>query len=81
MSMRKIVEKNIDKFKNCVIKWNFNNIFITYTLSKEMIDEGMNGSSVFSKARFHPAIYTLSLFGEECLTSYLSVLSEGFRGV
>jgi len=45
--MRKIVEKNIDKFRNCVIKWNFNNIFITYTLSKEMINEGMSGSSVF----------------------------------
>ena len=45
--MRKIVEKNIDKFKNCVIRWNSNNVFITYMMSKEMINEGMNGSSVF----------------------------------
>jgi hypothetical protein len=45
--MRKIVEKNIDKFKDCVIKWNFSNIFITYMVSKGMIDEGMNGCSVY----------------------------------
>jgi hypothetical protein len=32
--------KNIDKFKNCVIKLNFNNIFTTYIGFDEMTDEG-----------------------------------------
>ncbi len=39
--------KNIDKFKNCVIKLNFNNIFITYIMSKGVTDEGMNGFSIW----------------------------------
>jgi len=44
--MRKIVEKNIDKFKNCVIKLNFNNIFITYVMFEGMISEGVDGFSI-----------------------------------
>ena len=41
--MRKIVEKNIDKFKNYVIKGNFGNIFITYMISQDASNEGRKG--------------------------------------
>ena len=44
--LRYVNEKNIDKFKNCVIELNFNNIFITYIMSEGMTDEGMNGFSI-----------------------------------
>ena len=37
---KNVNEKNIDKFKNCVIKLIFNNIFITYIGFDEMTDEG-----------------------------------------
>jgi hypothetical protein len=40
-------EKNIDKFKNCVIKLNFNNIFITYVMFEVMINEGVDGFSIW----------------------------------
>ncbi len=39
-------EKNIDKFKNCVIKLNFSNIFITYVMFKGMINEEIDGFSI-----------------------------------
>ncbi len=34
--MKNVNEKNIDKFENCVIKLNFNNIFITYIASERI---------------------------------------------
>jgi len=37
---KNVNEKNIDKFKNCVIELNFNNIFITYVMFEGMINEG-----------------------------------------
>ena len=42
---KNVNEKNIDKFKNCVIEFKFDNIFITYVMFKRMINEGVDGFS------------------------------------
>lgn len=44
---KNVNEKNIDKFKNCVIKLNFNNIFITYIMFKGMVNDGTDGFSIW----------------------------------
>ena len=43
---KNVNEKNIDKFKNCVIKLNFDNIFITYVIFEGMINEGAEDFSI-----------------------------------
>jgi len=43
---KNVNEKNIDKFNNCVIKLNFNNIFITYVMFEGMINEGVDDFSI-----------------------------------
>jgi len=44
---KNVNEKNIDKFNNCVIKLNFNNIFITYVMFEGMINEGVDDFSIW----------------------------------
>ena len=45
--LKNVNEKNIDKFNDCVIKLNFNNIFITYIVSEMEQVRERNGFSIY----------------------------------
>ncbi len=61
-TLRNVNEKNIDKFKNCVIKLNFDNIFITYIASGGITERGWMASRSDEKHDFiHEFIHYLSV--------------------